>query len=83
MDTLTGAVVAAVAAWLSIVAAIVLPVPDRVFRRLRWAGAATVAVVGLSLAGLPLPAEAPAAILGIGLAVAVVPWPGQAPDQAA
>ena len=76
MDSLTGAVIAAVAAWLSIVAAIVLPVPEAWFQRLRWVGAASIAVVGLTLVGVPLPALAPAVVLGIG-AAAVLLWPAR------
>jgi hypothetical protein len=74
VDSLTGAVVAAAAAWLSIVAAIVLPVPEAWFQRLRWVGAASIAVVGLTLVGVPLPPVTPAVVLGAGAAVAVV-WP--------
>jgi hypothetical protein len=74
VDSLTGAVIAAVAAWLSIVAAIVLPVPEAWFQRLRWVGAASIAVVGLTLVGVPLPALAPALVLGVG-AAAVLLWP--------
>ncbi len=70
MDSLTGALVAAGAAWLSIVAAIVLPVPEAWFQRLRWVGAASIGVIGLTLVGLPLPALAPAVVLATGLTVA-------------
>jgi hypothetical protein len=72
VDNLTGAVVAAAAAWLSIVAAVVLPVPERWFQRLRWVGAASIAVVGLTLVGAPLPPVAPAVVLGVGAAVALL-----------
>jgi hypothetical protein len=71
VDSLTGAVVAAAAAWLSIVAAVLLPVPERWFQRLRWVGAASIAVVGMTLVGVPLPPAAPAVVLGAGTAVAL------------
>ena len=74
MDSLTGALVAAGAAWASIVAAILLPVPEAWFQRLRWVGAASIAVVGLTLVGLPLPPVAPAIVLAVGAAVALL-WP--------
>lgn len=74
MDSLTGALVAAGAAWLSILAAVVLPVPEAWFQRLRWVGAASIGVIGLTLVGLPLPALAPAFVLAAGLAVALL-WP--------
>lgn len=76
MDSLTGAAVAAVAAWLSVLAAVFLPVPDAWFRRLRLVGAASIALVGLTLVGVPLPAVAPAAVLAVGGLVALA-WPTQ------
>lgn len=76
MDSLTGALVAAGAAWLSILAAVLLPVPDAWFQRLRWVGAAAIGVIGLSLVGFPLPPLAPAVVLAAGLAVALL-WPNQ------
>ena len=74
MDSLTGALVAAGAAWLSIVAAIFLPIPDAWFQRLRWVGAAAIAVVGLTLVGVPLHPLAPALVLAGGALVALA-WP--------
>ncbi|MHB1262664.1 MAG: hypothetical protein ACYC2H_13235 [Thermoplasmatota archaeon] len=74
MDSLTGALIAAGAAWLSILAAIFLPVPEAWFQRLRWVGAASIGVIGLTLVGLPLPALAPAIVLAAGLAAALL-WP--------
>ena len=74
MDSLTGAAIAAAAAWLSVVAAVFLPVPDAWFQRLRWVGAASIAVVGLTLLGVPIPALAPAVLLACG-AVAAFAWP--------
>lgn len=74
MDSLTGAAVAAGAAWLSVVAAVFLPVPDAWFQRLRRVGAASIAVVGLTLLGVPIPALAPAILLAVG-AVAAFAWP--------
>ena len=77
MDSLTGAAIAAAAAWLSVLAAVFLPVPDAWFRRLRWVGAASIAVVGLTLVGVPLPNAAPAVVLVVGAAVAFA-WPAKA-----
>jgi hypothetical protein len=74
MDSLTGAVIAAGAAWLSIVAAVLLPVPEAWFQRLRLVGAASIGVVGLTLLGVPLPAMAPAIVLGVGVLTAML-WP--------
>ena len=74
MDSLTGALVAAGAAWLSIVAAIFLPIPDAWFQRLRWVGAAAIAVVGLTLVGVPLHPLTPALVLAGGVLVALA-WP--------
>lgn len=74
---------AAAAAWLSIVAAVLLPVPERWFQRLRWVGAASIAVVGLTLVGVPLPPAAPAVVLAVGaLAVFALPQgrPRAAPE---
>lgn len=87
MDSLTGAAVAAGAAWLSIVCAVVLPVPEAWFQRLRWVGAASIGVVGLTLVGAPLPPAAPALVLGAGLAAALLwprrPAPGPEPQREA
>jgi hypothetical protein len=74
VDSLTGALVAAGAAWLSIVAAIFLPIPDAWFQRLRWVGAAAIAVVGLTLVGVPLHPLAPALVLAGGVLVSLA-WP--------
>jgi hypothetical protein len=74
VDSLTGALVASGAAWLSIVAAVLLPVPEAWFQRLRWVGAASIGVVGLTLVGVPLPAVAPAVVLAVGAGVAFL-WP--------
>lgn len=78
MESLTGAAIAAAAAWLSVLAAVFLPVPDAWFRRLRWVGAASIAVVGLTLAGVPLPSAAPAAVLLAGGVLALA-WPTRRP----
>ena len=78
MDSLTGAAIAAAAAWLSVVAAVVLPVPDAWFQRLRWVGAASIGLVALTLLGAPLPALAPAVVLGVGALVAFA-WPIRRP----
>lgn len=74
MDSLVGAAIAAAAAWLSVLAAVFLPVPDAWFARLRWVGAASIAVVGLTLLGAPLPPLAPAVILTVG-ALGALAWP--------
>jgi hypothetical protein len=74
MDSLTGAVLAAVAAWLSVLAAVFLPVPDAWFRRLRLVGGASIAVVAATLLGVQLPELAPAVVLAVGGAVALA-WP--------
>jgi hypothetical protein len=74
VDSLMGAAVAAGAAWLSVLAAVFLPVPDAWFARLRWVGAASIAVVGLTLLGVPLPGLAPAVVLAVGAAGALA-WP--------
>ena len=68
MDPLTGAVVAAVVAWLSIVAAAVIPVRPAFLRRLRGAGAASLGLVGLAAFGLPVPGYVPLFVLGAGVA---------------
>lgn len=68
MDPLLGALVAAGVAWVSIALAAVLPLPVPV-HRLRWAGAASLALVGLIAMGVPLLAWMPLAVLAAGLAV--------------
>lgn len=76
MDSLTGAAIAAAAAWLSVLAAVFLPVPDAWFQRLRWVGAASIALVALTILGVPLPTHAPVVVLTVGAAVALA-WPLQ------
>jgi hypothetical protein len=71
VDPLLGALVAAGAAWLSIAVAALLPWPLPV-RRLRWAGAASIALVGLMALGVPLPPWVPLAVLACGLAASLV-----------
>jgi hypothetical protein len=84
VDSLTGAAIAAGAAWLSVLAAVFLPVPDAWFQRLRLVGAASLAVVGLTLVGLPIPPAAPAVVLAVGCAVALAwPTPAKPPPVAA
>lgn len=74
MDTVTGALVAAGIAWLSIWAAIALPrlrrPPDP--RLLRAAGGAAIAVLGLQVMGLPLPTWSPLVLLAGGFMIAVI-----------
>jgi hypothetical protein len=79
VDSLLGALVAAGVAWLSIAVAALLPVPLPV-RRLRWAGAASIALVGLTAMGLPVPAWVPVAALAAGLALGLA-LPGPSSQQ--
>jgi hypothetical protein len=74
VDSLLGALVAAGVAWFSITLAAVLPIPIPL-HRLRWAGAASLALVGLIAMGVPLPTWAPLAVLVVGLAVGFLPRP--------
>lgn len=69
MEPLTGALVAAGAAWLSILAAAALPVPRVAFDRLRWVGSASIALLGAIAVGVPLPPLLPAAVLAGGAVV--------------
>lgn len=71
MDPLLGALVAAGVAWLSIALAALLPLPVPV-ERLRWAGACSIALVGLMALGVPLPAWSPLAVLAGGLLASLV-----------
>lgn len=68
MDPLTGAVVAAAVAWVSILLVAVLPVRRDVVRRMRGAGALSLAFVGLGAFGLPVPAWVPLFVLAAGIA---------------
>ncbi len=69
MDPLTGALLAAGVAWLSIVLAAVLPVPRRAFERFRWVGSGSIALLGAIAVGVPLPSVLPAAVLAGGVVV--------------
>lgn len=71
MDSFLGALVAAGVAWLSIAIAALLPVPVPV-RRLRWAGALSIGLVGLIAMGLPVPSWLPVAALVGGLLVGLL-----------
>jgi hypothetical protein len=75
MDALTGAAIAAGVAWISILAAASLRLPPRFIRRLRYAGAGSIAVVGAAAMGLPIPAFAAPLILAAGTAWAAMPAP--------
>jgi hypothetical protein len=79
VDPLLGGLVAAGVAWLSIAVAALLPVPVPV-RRLRWAGALSIALVGLLAMGLPIPAWLPVGALAAGLLLGLV-LPGPAAQQ--
>lgn len=78
MDSLTGAVVAAAAAWASILLAAVLPIPAFAFARLRWVGGAAIGLVALALVGVPVPGYLPPAALIGGAGVALA-WPRRRP----
>lgn len=84
MDSVTGAAIAAVVAWASILVAAVLPIPARAFARLRWVGGAAIGLVALALVGVPVPGYLPPAVL-IGGTCAALAWPArrQPPHAAA
>lgn len=69
MDPLSGGLLAAAAAWTSILAVVVLPRgrrrPDP--RHVRWLGAGTIALFGLQALGVPLPLWVPLAVFALGL----------------
>lgn len=75
MDPVIGALVAAAVAWLSIWLVISVPRVGRIRpdpRVLRGAGAATIAVFGLQVLGVPAPVWLPFLTLGGGFVIAVV-----------
>lgn len=74
MDSLTGAIIAAAVAWASIVLAAFLPIPQAAFLRLRWVGAASIALVAFALVGVAVPNGLPVVVLLVGGAVALL-WP--------
>lgn len=76
MDPVAGAVLAATVGWSSILAVIRLPV-ERVVTpdRLRQVGAFTLAVIGLSVLGVPLPSNAPLGLMVAGMALASIEKP--------
>ena len=74
MDGLTGALVAALVGWLSIVAASLLRLPGPVLARLRVAGGASLAGIALALLGVPVPAWVPVALLAGGVAAGLLVW---------
>jgi len=67
MDPLTGALVAAGVAWVSILLAALLPVRPSFVRRLRGAGAVSLLLVGLALLGAPVPGALPLFVLAAGV----------------
>lgn len=71
MEPLVGALVASAVAWLSIVAAAIFPVPLDL-GWLRRLGAASLAVLGLAVLGLPVPGWLPVVLLVAGLVAALV-----------
>jgi hypothetical protein len=75
VDAVTGALIAAGVAWLSIWLVIAFPPARRVRvdrRVVRGAGAATIGLFGLEVLGLGIPLWVPLAVLGGGLVLAVV-----------
>ncbi len=70
---MTGAVIAAAIAWVTILLAVVLPL-DRVIdlRDFRLAGAGTLAIVGLQILGLPLPPVTALGFFAVALAGGVL-----------
>lgn len=73
MDPVIGALIAATVGWTSILAAIFLPVEQVVrAKRLRTVGAVTLALIGLSALGVPMPDQAPLGFLAVGLVGAAV-----------
>ena len=67
MDPLIAALVAAGAAWLSIFAVAHLPAARVDLRALRVAGAASVALLGLTAFGVPVPVWVPVGVLAVGM----------------
>jgi len=59
MDALTGALVAAAVAWLSILFVVVVPGRGLPSRPLRILGGVTLAILALIILGVPLPSVAP------------------------
>lgn len=76
MDSLTGAAIAAVVAWASILLAAVLPIPAAAFERLRWVGGAAIGLVALAMVGVTVPGYLPAAVL-VGGTSAALAWPAR------
>ncbi len=74
MDSVTGAIVAAVVAWASILLAALLPIPSYAFARLRWVGGIAIGLVALALVGLPVPGYVAPVVL-VGGAIAAFTWP--------
>lgn len=75
MDAVTGALIAAGVAWLSIWIVIAWPRTRRFRphpRVVRATGAGTIGLFGLQILGLAVPAWLPLALLGGGLTIAVV-----------
>lgn len=77
MDPLTAALLAGLVAWISIYVVVRAPRVPVDIQGLRRVGAATIAVLGLQVLGVPLPASAPLLIL-LGGVLAVVQIRGAA-----
>lgn len=75
---LVGALAAAVVAWVAIAGVAWLGRGRLRPQPLRWLGAAALAVLALSVAGLPIPWYASPALLAVGLLAGLVPPPSQA-----
>lgn len=77
MDAVTGALVAASIAWISIVLVVRLPAPKRRIAPtgIRRLGAAAIGLMALAAFGVPIPMWVPLAVFAGGLAVLLVAAP--------
>ena len=82
MDTLTGALVAAAVAWVSIVLAAFVPAHWIDATRLRWVGAGSIALIGAAALGVPLAPAVPLAFLGGGVVASLQAQPTAGPPVA-
>ena len=73
MDNFVGALLAAGAAWVSIVLASAVPVSRDRLPALRLAGGISLGVVALVVVGLPIPAWVGLAVIGLGISYAALP----------
>lgn len=84
MDAVTGGLLAAAAAWLSILAVVVLPpgrrAPDPA--QVRRLGAGTIALFALQALGLPVPLWVPLAVFLVGLVALMALAPPTATGEA-